>query len=94
LQAVLFYAPRWLWKTWEGGKIQALKMDLDVAVMTEVDRAEKKNMMLDYLDRNLWYHNYWASKYFFCEFLALVNVIGTRTIQGVLSQTKSRNRHQ
>jgi hypothetical protein len=88
LQALLFYAPKWLWKIWEGGKIQALKMDLDVGVMTEVDREQKKEMMVNYLKRNIWYHNYWAIKYFFCEFLALVNVIGTSTVMVVRSQTK------
>jgi hypothetical protein len=76
LQAILFYAPRWLWKTWEGGKLQALKMDLDVGIMTEVDRKQKEQMMLAYLQTNRQYHNFWAFKYFFCEFLALVNVIG------------------
>jgi len=75
-QAILFYAPRWLWKNWEGGKIQALKMDLDVGVMTEVDREQKKDMMISYLRRNIWHHNHWAYKYFLCESLALVNVIG------------------
>jgi hypothetical protein len=85
LQAILFYAPRWLWKTWEDGKIQALKMDLHVGVMTEVDREQKKAMMLDYLDRNMGCHNYWACKYFFCEFLALVNVIGVCNVCHSLS---------
>lgn len=76
MQAILFYAPRWLWKTWEGGKIEALKMDLDVGVITEVDKQQKTEMMVDYLERNKGFHNYWAFKYFFCELLALVNVIG------------------
>jgi hypothetical protein len=88
LQAILFYAPRWLWKNWEGGKLQALKMDLHVGVMTEVDREIKKDMMVSYLKRNIWHHNYWAFKYFLCEFLALVNVIGTSTLIVVYSQTQ------
>jgi hypothetical protein len=75
-QAILFYAPRWLWKTWEGGKIEALKMDLDIAVMTEVDKKQKLDMMLHYLKNNIRSHNFWALKYFLCEILALVNVIG------------------
>ena len=88
MQAILFYAPRWLWKTWEGGKIQALKMDLDIGVMTEVDRELKKEMMVDYLERNIRCHNHWAFKYFFCEFLALVNVIGMSIVMVVRSKTK------
>nr|CAI5825059.1 unnamed protein product [Callosobruchus analis] len=75
-QAMLFYAPRWLWKSWEGGKIHALMMDLDVAVCTEIEKKQKKKLMIDYLWENLRYHNWWAYKYYFCEVLALVNVVG------------------
>lgn len=32
--------------------------------------------MLDYLWENLRYHNWWAYKYYLCEVLALVNVVG------------------
>jgi len=63
-------------------------MDLHVGVMTEVDMELKRDIMVRYLERNIWYHNHWAFKYFFCEFLALVNVIGTSTVMVVLSQTK------
>ena len=31
---------------------------------------------MDYLSDNLKHHNWWAYRYFFCEFLALINVIG------------------
>jgi len=89
LQAILFYVPRWLWSMWEGGKIEALlKMDLNVVLMTEEDRENKKKMMVDYLMRSSMRHNGWALKYFLCEFLALVNVIGTSTLMVVRSQTK------
>uniref|UniRef100_A0A8D8HQH0 Innexin n=1 Tax=Culex pipiens TaxID=7175 RepID=A0A8D8HQH0_CULPI len=35
-QAILFYTPRWLWKSWEGGKIHALMMDLDIGICSEI----------------------------------------------------------
>lgn len=73
---MLFYAPRWLWKSWEGGKIRALMMDLDVGVCTEIEKKTKKKLILDYLWENLRYHNWWAYRYYLCEGLALVNVIG------------------
>ena len=63
-------------------------MDLGVGVMTEVDREHKKDMLINYLKRNIWHHNCWALKYFLCELLALVNVIGTLTEMVVRSQTK------
>jgi hypothetical protein len=76
LQAILFYTPRWLWKSWEGGKIHALMMDLDVGICSEIEKKQKKKLMIDYLWENLRYHNWWAYKYYFCELLSLINVIG------------------
>ncbi|XP_068912040.1 innexin shaking-B isoform X2 [Tenebrio molitor] len=75
-QAILFYTPRWLWKSWEGGKIHALMMDLDVGICSEIEKKQKKKLMIDYLWENLRYHNWWAYKYYFCELLSLINVIG------------------
>ena len=76
IQAILFYIPRWLWKNWEAGKIHALMMDLDIGVVQDVEKRQKKRLLLDYLADNLKHHNWWAYRYFFCEFLALVNIIG------------------
>ncbi|KAI4501258.1 hypothetical protein M0802_003631 [Mischocyttarus mexicanus] len=76
IQAILFYTPRWLWKGWEGGKIHALMMDLDIGLCSEVEKKQKKKMLLDYLWENLRYHNWWAYRYYLCEVLALLNVIG------------------
>jgi len=75
-QAILFYVPRWLWKNWEAGKIGALKMDLDQGIITESEKRQKKKLLLDYLYANLKNHNFWAYRYFFCEFLGLVNIFG------------------
>ena len=77
-QAILFYIPRWLWKNWEAGKITALMMDLDIGVVSEVEKKQKKKLLLDYLYDNLKNHNWWAYRYFFCELLALLNVIGKK----------------
>ena len=75
-QALLFYVPRWLWKNWEAGKITALKMDLDLGVISEAERRQKKKMLIDYLHGNLKNHNFWAYRYFFCEVLSLLNLFG------------------
>ena len=75
-QAMLFYIPRWLWKHWEGGKIHALLMDMDIGLVAEVEKKQKKKMLLDYLQVNLRHHNYWFYKYFLCELLALANTVG------------------
>ncbi|XP_021934422.1 innexin shaking-B isoform X2 [Zootermopsis nevadensis] len=75
-QAILFYAPRWLWKNWEGGKLHALMMDLDIGIISEVEKKQKKKLLLEYLCDNLTYHNWWAYRYYLCELLSLLNVIG------------------
>ena len=75
-QAILFYVPRWLWKNWEAGKISALKMDLDQGIITESEKRQKKKLLIDYLYSNLKNHNFWAYRYFFCEFLGILNVVG------------------
>lgn len=52
-QAILFYTPRWLWKSWEGGKLHALIMDLDIGICSEAEKKQKKKLLLDYLWENL-----------------------------------------
>ena len=42
----------------------------------DVEKRQKKRLLLDYLSDNLKHHNWWAYRYFFCEFLALINIIG------------------
>lgn len=74
-QSTLFYIPRWLWKMWEGGKIQALMMDLDVGVCSDHEKRQKKKLLVDYLYSSRGHHNWYAGRYFFCELLSLANVI-------------------
>ncbi|KAG5680668.1 hypothetical protein PVAND_010162 [Polypedilum vanderplanki] len=74
--SILFYAPRWLWKSWEGGKIHALMMDLDIGICSEIEKKQKKKLLLDYLWDNLRFHNWWAYRYYGCELLSLINVVG------------------
>ncbi|XP_022251566.1 innexin shaking-B-like, partial [Limulus polyphemus] len=75
-QAALFYFPKWLWKLWEGGRIQALVMDLDIGLCAETEKKQKKKLLVDYLTSSSGQHDWYAVRYFFCEVLAFVNVIG------------------
>ncbi|XP_022235543.1 innexin shaking-B-like [Limulus polyphemus] len=75
-QAALFYFPKWLWKLWEGGKIQALMMDLDIGLFAETEKKQKKKLLVDYLTCSSGQHDWYALKYFFCEALTFVNVVG------------------
>jgi len=72
----LFYVPRWLWKNWEAGKISALRMDLNLGIISEVEKKLKKKLLIDYMYANLKHHNFWAYRYFFCELLTLINIGG------------------
>jgi hypothetical protein len=67
-----------LWKNWEAGKVSALRMDLNLGIISDVEKKLKKKLLIDYLYSNLKHHNFWAYRYFFCEFLALLNVSGKR----------------
>ena len=54
-------------------------MDLDIGICSEIEKRQKKKIIIDYLWENLQYHNWWAYKYYLCEILSLVNVIGSLT---------------
>ena len=51
-------------------------MDLNLGVQSDTDKKLKKKLLIDYLYSNLKQHNFWAYRYFFCEFLAFINVTG------------------
>ena len=57
-------------------KVSTLRMDLNIGVLSDVDKKLKKKLLLDYLYSNLKQHNFWAYRYFFCEFLSFINVTG------------------
>ena len=56
--------------------MSALRMDLNLGIISDVEKKLKKKLLIDYLYSNLKHHNFWAYRYFFCEFLALLNVSG------------------
>ena len=51
-------------------------MDLDLGIISEVEKRQKKKLLVDYLYSNLKNHNFWTYRYFFCELLAFCNIIG------------------
>ena len=76
LQAILFYVPRYLWKTWEGGRIKMLVQDLNNPFVDKDRKTERKRLLVDYFVVNLHTQNYYAFRFFFCEVLNFVNVVG------------------
>lgn len=75
-QAILFYIPRYLWKTWEGGRIKMLVLDLNSPVVSEDCKADRKKLLVDYFATNLHTQNFYAIRFFICEALNFINVVG------------------
>lgn len=77
-QAILCYIPHFLWKSWEGGKLSMLLQNLDQRTLeNDPDHTkDKRNVIVNYIVRNLRTHNFYVYKFIFCEFLNLVNIIG------------------
>ncbi|XP_050533271.1 innexin inx2 [Daktulosphaira vitifoliae] len=74
-QAMFFYLPRYMWKTWEGGRIKMLVLDLNCPIISEDCKNDRKKLLLDYFATNLHTQNFYAIRFFLCEFLNFVNVI-------------------
>lgn len=75
-QAILFYIPRYLWKTWEGGRIKMLVLDLNCPVVNEECKQDRKKILVDYFCENLNRHNFYAFRFFLCEVANFANVLG------------------
>ncbi|XP_077284716.1 innexin 2 [Arctopsyche grandis] len=75
-QAILFYVPRYLWKTWEAGRIKSLILDLNCPIVSEQCKDDRKKALVEYFSLNIHTHNFYAYRFFICEFLNFVNVVG------------------
>ncbi|KAK3854893.1 hypothetical protein Pcinc_038673 [Petrolisthes cinctipes] len=76
LQAIFFYVPRCLWKMAEGGKLKMLVTDLDSPIVDEEAKKQRKDLLVSFFILNFHRNNYYAIKYFVCELLNFVNVVG------------------
>ncbi|XP_043275151.1 innexin inx2 [Venturia canescens] len=75
-QAILFYVPRYLWKTWEGGRIKMLVLDLNCPVVSDSCKSDRRKLLVEYFCTNLHTQNFYAFRFFFCEVLNFINVVG------------------
>jgi len=77
-QAILFYIPRYLWKVFEAGKLKMLVSGLCVPIVDPKTKKDRVDALHDFFQKhgNRSKNNWYAAKFFFCEFLNLVNVIG------------------
>ncbi|CAG0921254.1 unnamed protein product [Notodromas monacha] len=76
LQAMLCYFPKWLWDMWESNLLSTIVVGLNYGMITEEEKESKKKTLIDYMLKHIKHHNMYAIKYFFCEVLCLINIIG------------------
>lgn len=74
-QAMLFYVPRYLWKSWEGGRIKMLVLDLNCPVVSEDCKSDRRKLLVEYFVSNLHSQNFYAYRFFLCELINFANVI-------------------
>ncbi|XP_068631754.1 innexin inx2-like isoform X2 [Battus philenor] len=76
-QAVMFYIPHYLWKSWEGGRLRDLTASLSNPIVPISLAKERCEQLVCYFnDLNAYAHNMYALRFAFCEFLNLCNVVG------------------
>lgn len=76
VQAVLFYLPHHIWKVWEGGLIKVLAVDLASPVVSADCIKKNTDLLLEYFQKQMHSHTSYALKYFSCELLNLINIVG------------------
>ena len=74
----MFHLPRILWKHSEGGLMAKLVGDLTdpLMVINKAERRDKIQFIKKYFNDSMKTHGQYAAKFFLCEILCLVNVIG------------------
>lgn len=75
IQAVLFYTPRYLWKTWEGNRVKALTRDLNNHAADAEYIERRKEMIINSLHESFGRNNFYVYRLIVCEVLNLNNVL-------------------
>jgi len=70
--------PHYLWKSWEGGKVQMLTQELDVPIVDKETKRDRLRLLVDYFTarKRTTNHDLYALRFFLCEALNLINAIG------------------
>lgn len=74
-QALLFYIPRYLWKTWESGRMRLLVKDLGGPLISSSWNPISKERLVNYFLSGHYTHNCYAIRFAICELLNLINVV-------------------
>jgi len=78
IQATMCYIPHFLWKNMEGGRIGMLLQGLDAKSLENkpAEHKEKRDLIVKYVVKHLQKNNLYAIKFFACEFLNFINIVG------------------
>jgi len=76
LQGVMFYIPHYIWKTFEDKKLDKITSGLRGKTLSRDDKRDACDNLINYLWETRGMHNAYAFKYFLCDVLNFVNVIG------------------
>jgi hypothetical protein len=75
-QGILFYLPHYLWKTFEDRKLDKITNGLRGRTLSLDERKDQCDILVKYVQETFHMHNFYAFKYFLCDILNFVNVIG------------------
>ena len=77
LQGILFYAPHWLWKNFEGGRIrQMTDGSRGMKLGANGDRKTHCKALFEYLRQTMRCHRQLVFSYVSCEVINFINVVG------------------
>jgi len=78
LQAGLFYAPRFIWKSAEDGKMKMLVADMSDPdyVTNKVAKRDRIDLIVKYMRDYRGQHVKYSLRFFICEVLNFVNIVG------------------
>ena len=65
-----------MWKTWEGGRVKLLVQEMNVPIIDPDTKKDRIKILVDYFTINRNNHTFYAFKFFICELLNFINVVG------------------
>uniref|UniRef100_A0A0P4W3U5 Innexin n=1 Tax=Scylla olivacea TaxID=85551 RepID=A0A0P4W3U5_SCYOL len=75
-QAALCYIPKFVWNNCEGGLMHTIGEGLNPGLHKEDEVSSRKKVIIDYIVKHIRMHNGYVFKYWFCELLCFVNIVG------------------
>jgi len=76
LQIIMFHMTRWFWKSTEAGKVTMLVGELQEPLLDEEKKKEQISEITKYFTMHRGTHTMYAMRFFACEVVNFINVIG------------------